>query len=132
MVHNVFLKASSGSDIWHDLVLSFETVSFDFGVYFQRYNVWGPFLVVAPASTLNNWHQEFSRFLPEFKILPYWGTTSERKILRLFWNQVRYFMPQTKAGLLKPFFNCCAKQGIHWRRFQLVLFIRAGDLMLCL
>ncbi|XP_076818637.1 chromatin-remodeling ATPase INO80-like isoform X1 [Clavelina lepadiformis] len=52
----------------------------------ERFNIWGPFLVIAPASTLNNWHQEFSRFLPTFKVLPYWGTTSERKVLRLFWN----------------------------------------------
>nr|CAB3256206.1 helicase SWR1 [Phallusia mammillata] len=53
----------------------------------ERVGIWGPFLVVAPASTLNNWHQEFARFLPSVKVLPYWGNTAERKILRLFWNQ---------------------------------------------
>ena len=30
--------------------------------------IWGPFLIVAPASTLHNWQQECSRFLPKFKV----------------------------------------------------------------
>lgn len=34
----------------------------------QRDNIWGPFLIISPASTLNNWHQEFSRFVPKFKV----------------------------------------------------------------
>lgn len=34
----------------------------------QRENIWGPFLIISPASTLNNWHQEFSRFVPKFKV----------------------------------------------------------------
>ncbi|KAF7682543.1 Chromatin-remodeling ATPase INO80 [Astathelohania contejeani] len=45
-------------------------------------NIWGPFLVVTPASTLHNWVQEFEKFLPSFKIVPYWGNISERKILK--------------------------------------------------
>jgi len=30
--------------------------------------VWGPFLVVAPASTLHNWDRELSQFTPGFKV----------------------------------------------------------------
>ena len=45
-------------------------------------NAWGPFLVIAPASTLHNWRNEISRFAPEFKILPYWGSQKDRKNLR--------------------------------------------------
>jgi hypothetical protein len=30
--------------------------------------VWGPFLVVAPASTLHNWDKELSQFTPGFKV----------------------------------------------------------------
>jgi hypothetical protein len=30
--------------------------------------VWGPFLVVSPASTLHNWDNELHTFLPEFKV----------------------------------------------------------------
>ncbi|PVZ98980.1 hypothetical protein BB558_005013 [Smittium angustum] len=53
----------------------------------ETHGIWGPFMVVAPASTLHNWQQEIARFAPELKILPYWGTQKDRKILRKsFWN----------------------------------------------
>uniref|UniRef100_A0A3Q3BLI5 Chromatin-remodeling ATPase INO80 n=1 Tax=Kryptolebias marmoratus TaxID=37003 RepID=A0A3Q3BLI5_KRYMA len=53
----------------------------------ERDNIWGPFLIISPASTLNNWHQEFSRFVPKFKVLPYWGNPQDRKVIRKFWSQ---------------------------------------------
>lgn len=53
----------------------------------EQYGVWGPFLVISPASTLHNWQQEVQRFVPEFKVVPYWGSPNERKILRQFWEQ---------------------------------------------
>nr|NP_732413.1 INO80 complex subunit [Drosophila melanogaster]Q9VDY1.2 RecName: Full=Chromatin-remodeling ATPase INO80; Short=dINO80 [Drosophila melanogaster]AAF55658.2 INO80 complex subunit [Drosophila melanogaster]AFH41853.1 FI17525p1 [Drosophila melanogaster] len=53
----------------------------------EHYGVWGPFLVISPASTLHNWQQEMSRFVPDFKVVPYWGSPAERKILRQFWDQ---------------------------------------------
>lgn len=58
----------------------------------ERYNIWGPFIVVTPASTLHNWVNEIGRFVPDFKILPYWGNANDRKTLRKFWdrNHLRY------------------------------------------
>lgn len=58
----------------------------------ETHNIWGPFLVVTPASTLHNWQQEITRFVPDFKVLPYWGTAKDRKVLRKFWDRknVRY------------------------------------------
>lgn len=53
----------------------------------EKYDIWGPYLVVAPASTLHNWEQELRKFVPEFKILPYWGTAGDRKTLRKFWDR---------------------------------------------
>lgn len=53
----------------------------------EKHDIWGPFLVVAPASTLHNWQQEIARFVPELKILPYWGNAADRKILRKFWDR---------------------------------------------
>ncbi|XP_065165682.1 chromatin-remodeling ATPase INO80 [Atheta coriaria] len=50
-------------------------------------DLWGPFLVICPASTLHNWQQEFAKFVSEFKVVPYWGNPTDRKILRQFWNQ---------------------------------------------
>lgn len=53
----------------------------------ETHNIWGPFLVVTPASTLHNWQQEITRFVPDFKVLPYWGSAKDRKILRKFWDR---------------------------------------------
>ncbi|PWN36896.1 uncharacterized protein FA14DRAFT_119093 [Meira miltonrushii] len=58
----------------------------------EVHDIWGPFLVIAPASTLHNWQQEISRFVPNLKALPYWGNVKDRTVLRKFWNrkQVSY------------------------------------------
>lgn len=48
---------------------------------------WGPFLVVAPSSTLFNWQQEIKRFCPQLRVLPYWGGLKERKTIRKYFNQ---------------------------------------------
>ncbi|KAK6636981.1 hypothetical protein RUM43_010648 [Polyplax serrata] len=53
----------------------------------EKYSVWGPFLIISPASTLHNWQQEMERFVPDFKVVPYWGSVQERRILRQFWDQ---------------------------------------------
>lgn len=58
----------------------------------ETHNIWGPFIVIAPASTLHNWQQEITKFVPDFKVLPYWGSSKDRKVLRKFWDrrQLRY------------------------------------------
>ena len=38
---------------------------------FKVQSIWGPFLVIAPASTLHNWQQECARFCPKFKVSYY-------------------------------------------------------------
>lgn len=53
----------------------------------EKHNIWGPFLVIAPSSTLHNWQQEITRFVPELKCLPYWGSAKDRKVLRKFWDR---------------------------------------------
>lgn len=53
----------------------------------ETHNIWGPFLVVTPASTLHNWQQELTKFVPDFKVLPYWGNAKDRKVLRKFWDR---------------------------------------------
>ncbi|KAI1260463.1 SNF2 family N-terminal domain-containing protein [Xylariaceae sp. FL1019] len=53
----------------------------------EVHDIWGPYMVVAPASTLHNWQQELQKFVPEFKVLPYWGTAADRKVLRKFWDR---------------------------------------------
>lgn len=53
----------------------------------EVHNIWGPFLVVAPSSTLHNWEQEIRKFVPGMKVLPYWGTAKDRKVLRKIWDR---------------------------------------------
>lgn len=53
----------------------------------EVHDIWGPFLVIAPASTLHNWQQEITRFVPNIKVLPYWGSAKDRKVLRKFWDR---------------------------------------------
>ena len=53
--------------------------------------IWGPFLVVAPTSVLNNWADEIGRFCPDLKILPYWGGIQERTVLRKKINPKRLY-----------------------------------------
>jgi DNA helicase INO80 len=43
-------------------------------------DIWGPFLVVAPSSTLHQWQQEIKKFAPKLNVLPYWGGQNERKV----------------------------------------------------
>lgn len=63
----------------------------------ENQNIWGPFLVVTPVSTLHNWVQEIQKFVPDFKILPYWGTASDRKTLRKFWDRKNLIYDKDKA-----------------------------------
>lgn len=53
----------------------------------EKKNNWGPFLIVAPSTTLYNWINELEKFSPNLKILPYWGQVKERKILRRDFDQ---------------------------------------------
>lgn len=57
----------------------------------EREDIWGPFLVVTPASTLHNWCSELQRFTPELRVIPYWGTVAERKVIRTYWNDSRMY-----------------------------------------
>lgn len=50
----------------------------------ENKNNYGPFLIVAPSSTLYNWQQEIKKFCPSLKVLPYWGNLKQRKTIRKF------------------------------------------------
>ncbi|KAJ3402286.1 hypothetical protein CcCBS67573_g01001 [Chytriomyces confervae] len=45
-------------------------------------NVWGPFLIVAPLSTLANWVSEIHRFTPTLKVVLYHGAGPDRANIR--------------------------------------------------
>jgi SNF2 family DNA or RNA helicase len=58
--------------------------------------IWGPFLVISPASTLHNWQQEFARFVPKFKVIPYWG--NPQVSLMIYNKKVKFFMNNKQIG----------------------------------
>ncbi|KAF9099152.1 hypothetical protein BGX23_003745 [Mortierella sp. AD031] len=54
-----------------------QTISFL--AYLREKGIWGPFLVVAPLSTLANWIMEFERFVPGIPVELYHGMPEERE-----------------------------------------------------
>lgn len=43
----------------------------------------GPFLIIAPLSTIPNWLMEFERFAPDIPVVNFYGNQAERKILHI-------------------------------------------------
>ncbi|CAZ80174.1 unnamed protein product [Tuber melanosporum] len=57
-----------------------QTISFL--AFLREKGTLGPFLVVAPVSTLSNWVEEIARFAPEIPAVLYHGTPPEREEIR--------------------------------------------------
>ena len=58
-----------------------QTLSFLSYLYNEKQND-GPFLVIAPSSTLFNWQKECNIWCPEFNSIVYLGNYDSREILR--------------------------------------------------
>lgn len=84
----------------------------------EEKNIWGPFLVVAPASVLNNWADEVNRFLPEFKILPYWGGLQERTVLRKNINPKRLYRKDAVFHMLITSYQLLVTDEKYLRRVK--------------
>ncbi|CDW52651.1 lymphoid specific helicase [Trichuris trichiura] len=54
-----------------------------------REGIVGPFCIVAPYATLDNWESEFKRFAPKVPVLIYHGTKDERKKMKQKFNQLQ-------------------------------------------
>jgi len=50
--------------------------------HLREKNIYGPFMVVGPLSTLSNWVDEFRRWLPSMNVILYHGSKDERQKLR--------------------------------------------------
>ena len=57
-----------------------QTISFL--AFLREKQTYGPFLVVAPLSTLSNWIEEFAKWTPSIPTVLYHGSPAERKELR--------------------------------------------------
>ncbi|CAN7013781.1 unnamed protein product [Brassica oleracea var. botrytis] len=84
----------------------------------EEKNIWGPFLVVAPASVLNNWSDEISRFCPDLKTLPYWGGLQERTILRKNINPKHMYRRDAGFHILITSYQLLVTDEKYFRRVK--------------
>ena len=75
-------------------------------------------MVIAPASTLHNWHQEIVRFAPTLKVLPYWGTVKDRQILRTFWNPSRLSQQDSPFHVLVTSYQIVVTDEKYFKRLK--------------
>lgn len=92
----------------------------------ETHDIWGPFLVVAPASTLHNWQQEITRFVPKLKALPYWGNAKDRTTLRKIWSKKEISYDQdTPFHVLITSYQLVRKKIVHLPEMLLIFFPRS-------
>ncbi|KAE9585259.1 putative DNA helicase chromatin remodeling SNF2 family [Lupinus albus] len=84
----------------------------------EEKNIWGPFLVVAPASVLNNWNEELERFCPGLRRLPYWGGLSERTVLRKSINPKDLYRREAKFHILITSYQLLVSDEKYFRRVK--------------
>ncbi|CAD5162823.1 unnamed protein product [Musa acuminata subsp. malaccensis] len=84
----------------------------------EEKNIWGPFLVVAPSSVLNNWADEVSRFCPDFRTLPYWGGLNERTVLRKNINAKRLYKRDARFHILITSYQLIVTDEKYLRRLK--------------
>ncbi|KAI0519983.1 hypothetical protein KFK09_007448 [Dendrobium nobile] len=84
----------------------------------EEKNIWGPFLVIAPASVLNNWADEVNRFCPDLKTLPYWGALPERMVLRKNINPKRLYRREAGFHILITSYQLLVTDEKYLRRVK--------------
>lgn len=53
------------------------------GILFEKFNVF-PSLVVVPNSTITNWVREFERWAPKLRVVPFYGESKSRDIIKKY------------------------------------------------
>ena len=86
----------------------------------EKKNVWGPFLVVVPVTTLHNWQNELMKFCPSLRVLPYFGSADERKKLSKFLDPKNMNNPTLRIHVLITSYNLIAGGSKDQLRLQKV------------
>lgn len=95
-----------------------QTISF-LNVLYNTCNTYGPFLVVVPLSTSDNWMQEFKQWASQLNVVCYLGNPNAREVIR----QNEFFVDGTKHlkfNVLLTTYEMVLKdknflQGIRWK-----------------
>ncbi|PAA74399.1 hypothetical protein BOX15_Mlig003098g2 [Macrostomum lignano] len=65
-----------------------QTICF-LSVLFHEHEIYGPFLLVVPLSTVIGWKREFANWAPQMNVILYLGDVDSRNIIRSYeWQQV--------------------------------------------
>ncbi|CAI7899530.1 unnamed protein product [Closterium sp. NIES-53] len=88
-----------------------------FLAHLMSHGIFGPFLVVAPLSTLSNWVNEVKRFVPTANVLLYHGSKDVRTELREkhMPKQVREGFPIIVTSFEVAMFDRRQLQRYHWK-----------------
>ncbi|KAF9415434.1 putative DNA helicase ino80, partial [Podila epigama] len=84
----------------------------------ETHNIWGPFLVIAPASTLHNWQQEFTKFTPALRALPYWGDPNDRMTLRKVWCRKQIYNKDSPFHVLITSYQLVVSDEKYFQRVK--------------
>ncbi|XP_033112932.1 chromatin-remodeling ATPase INO80-like [Anneissia japonica] len=84
----------------------------------ETQGIWGPFLIIAPASTLHNWQQECAKFAPRLKALPYWGNQHDRRVLRKFWSQKQFHTEDSEFHILITSYQLVVQDVKYFQRIK--------------
>ncbi|KAI8987855.1 SNF2 family N-terminal domain-containing protein [Mycotypha africana] len=68
-----------------------QTISF-LNTLYHSCELYGPFLIVVPLSTSDNWMQEFKQWAPQMNVIAYLGNKAAREVIR----NNEFYIPGTK------------------------------------
>lgn len=70
---------------------------------------------VCPASTLHNWKDEICNFVPDLKLLPYWGNVAERKTLRRWLDNKKLYRHDSHFQVVLTSYQLLVSDEKHFR-----------------
>ena len=84
----------------------------------EEKDIWGPFLIVAPSSTLHNWASEVQRFCPSLRVLPYWGQQKDRQIFRKSFSTSKLHTKDAAFHVLITSYQLVVTDEKHFKRVK--------------
>ena len=91
-----------------------------FLAHLQAHNVAGPFIVIAPLSTLSSWCDECARWCPQLKVMRYHGNPEERRLLR---EQLSHSKRAAQTPILITSYEIAMNDQSHLRRYSWKLMV---------
>ncbi|XP_011871345.1 PREDICTED: lymphoid-specific helicase-like [Vollenhovia emeryi] len=83
----------------------------------------GPYLIIAPLSTIPNWLAEFERFAPAIPVLLLYGTIDERRTIREKFNWPKYVEGHKMQPVMIATYEVCLheKNFLHSQKWRYII-----------